>query len=459
MRSFRHVPRQIRFNSTSSTVLKPPRIDISRILDNYNEVYENCLARQLPHAAASLPEIRKLNELRLQQLHNILPLETQRNEISKQLPTVTDLTRRKFLLDDALRIKTKIGFLKKDHERTVQRLTSLACALPNETHPSVPSEITEIAQINAHNPSKVSKDHVEIAEDLGLLDLVSGAKTTGHAWYYLTGLAVQLELAIVSYALDMAVRRGWKQVKPPDVVRTEIAAACGYHPRDEHGEQVYRLQGSTLGGVDSVVKEEGHLCLSGTAEIPLAAMGLDTTYQEEELPLRVVGVGTAFRAEAGSRGRETKGLYRVHQFTKVELFAWTTQDQSDEMLREILDLQAEIIAGLDLHARTIEMPPPELGNAAYRKYDIEAWMYGRSNWGEVTSASNCTDYQTRRLNTRYRPREHNAKLLFAHTLNGTAAAVPRLIISIMENGVQGDGSVVIPKSLQRYMGTDLITRN
>jgi seryl-tRNA synthetase len=163
---------------------------------------------------------------------------------------------------------------------------------------------------------------------------------------------------------------------------------------------------------------------------------------------------TAYRAEAGSRGKETRGLYRVHQFTKVELFAWTREEQSDAMLAEILELQKAIVEGLGLHARILDMPPHELGNAAYRKYDIEAWMYGRQGWGEITSASNCTDYQSRRLHTRYRRKD--ASVLFAHTLNGTAMAVPRIIIAILESGLQKDGSVEIPIALRKYLGVDFI---
>ena len=185
-------------------------------------------------------------------------------------------------------------------------------------------------------------------------------------------------------------------------------------------------------------------------------MNIEKIFKEDELPVKYVGVGTAYRAEAGSRGKESKGLYRVHQFTKVELFAWTRTEDSDAMLSEILELQKEIVEGLGLHARILDMPPHELGNAAYRKYDIEAWMHGRQGWGEITSASNCTDYQSRRLNTRYRPNEKDAKIQFVHTLNGTAMAVPRMIVAILESGVREDGSVEIPMALRKFLGVDCI---
>ena len=411
------------------------------------------MSRNLPQIAASLSEIVTLNQLRLQQLQQLSPLEMRRNIISAKLPKTTQQGPRKLLLDEALTLKTKIAFMKREQEVTMGRLITLSSAIPNDTHPETPSTETEVGKIGKLEEKPVVKDHVEIAESLDILDLRSGARTTGHAWYYLKGLGVQLELALVSYAIEMAVRKGWKLVKPPDVVRTEVAMACGFRPRDDEGDQIYRLAHSPLGGVDSV-KEEGSLCLAGTAEIPMAAMNIDTIFREEELPLRYVGVGTAYRAEAGSRGKESKGLYRVHQFTKVELFAWTKPEDSDEMLNEILQLQKGIVEGLGLHARILDMPSYELGNAAYRKYDIEAWLYGRQGWGEVSSASNCTDYQSRRLHTRYRRNDPDAKLQFAHTLNGTAIAVPRMIIAILESGLQEDGSVKIPEALRKYVGTD-----
>lgn len=362
------------------------------------------------------------------------------------------------LLEEAIEVKAKLSPILAMEKEYTAKLDSLALQLPNDTHPDVPSTETQVGTIGELKEKPVVKDHIEIAEDLDILDLRAGARAAGHAWYYLKGMGVQLERALVSYAIDMAVQRGWTLVKPPDVIRTEIAMACGYRPRDEQGDQIYQLSNTAI---EESVKDtgRGNLCLAGTAEIPLAAMYIDHVFPEnhvEQLPIRYVGVGTAYRAEAGNRGRESKGLYRVHQFTKVELFAWTKEEQSEDMLQEILQLQKDIVGSLGLHARILDMPPHELGNAAYRKYDIEAWMYGRQAWGEITSTSNCTDYQSRRLNTMYRRRD--GKHIFAHTLNGTAMAVPRMIIAILESGLQEDGSVAIPKVLQKYLGAEVISK-
>jgi seryl-tRNA synthetase len=442
-------PRRLRFSSTIHSALKPAHFNISRIIEQQELVHQNCIARNLPKIASTLPEIVSTHKRRSSLIQILSPLESRRNSISAELPVIKDATRRIHLLAEAAALKSQILELKQEQEETTKYFEKLVSALPNDTHHHAPPIETEIGRLGSLQEKAVVKSHVEIAESLDILDLRAGAKTTGHAWYYLKGMGVQLELALMSYAIQMAVSRGWTLVKPPDVVKTEIALACGFHPRDDAGEQIYQLANGHDAG-------DGSLCLAGTAEIPLAAMNTDKVFREDELPVKYVGLGTAYRMEAGSRGRESKGLFRVHQFTKVELFAWTGQEQSDAMLEEILELQKDIVAGLGLHARILDMPPHELGNAASRKYDIEAWMYGRQGWGEITSASNCTDYQSRRLNTRYRPSLHEAKLQFTHTLNGTAMAVPRIIIAILESGLQEDGSVEIPQVLRKYIGVDSI---
>ena len=401
--------------------------------------------------------ISTLNGQRRKCIQDRAPLQGRKAELSKEMRTKFK-DKQAGLREEAINLKTKLAPILAREKEIIAQLESLVLPLPNFTHPDVPSTETQVDIIGELREKTVVKDHIEIAEDLDILDLRAGAKTAGHAWYYLKGMGVQLERALVSYAIDMAVQRGWKLIKPPDVIRTEVAIACGFRPRDEQGDQIYQLSNTAI---EESAKDTGtgNLCLAGTAEIPLAAMYMDHVFPEnlvEELPVRYVGVGTAYRAEAGNRGRESKGLYRVHQFTKVELFAWTTEETSDAMLGEILQLQKDIVGSLGLHARVLDMPPHELGNAAYRKYDIEAWMYGRQGWGEITSASNCTDYQSRRLNTQYRRRD--GKHIFAHTLNGTAMAVPRMIIAILESGLQEDGSVAIPEVLQKYLGAEIISK-
>jgi len=438
-------------------VRRPTFPNVQQVCENPELTRQNLEARKLAHLEPTIQMISTLNGQRRKCIQDRAPLQGRKAELSKEMRTKLK-DRQARLREEAIDLKARLAPILAREKEIIAQLESLVLPLPNFTHPDVPSTETQVDIIGELKEKIVVKDHIEIAEDLDILDLRAGAKTAGHAWYYLKGMGVQLERALVSYAMDMAVQRGWKLVKPPDVIRTEVAIACGFRPRDEQGDQIYQLSNTAI---EESAKDTGtgNLCLAGTAEIPLAAMYMDHVFPEnlvEELPVRYVGVGTAYRAEAGNRGRESKGLYRVHQFTKVELFAWTTEETSDAMLGEILQLQKDIVGSLGLHARVLDMPPHELGNAAYRKYDIEAWMYGRQGWGEITSASNCTDYQSRRLNTQYRRRD--GKHIFAHTLNGTAMAVPRMIIAILESGLQEDGSVAIPEVLQKYLGAEIISK-
>ncbi|KAF8338026.1 uncharacterized protein EI90DRAFT_3144359 [Cantharellus anzutake] len=332
-------------------------------------------------------------------------------------------------------------------------LFATANSLPNDTHPSTPiGPESQSLIISAHGPPPMdpstSRDHMRIACAFDWVDFESGASVTGSSWYYLRNECALLELALINYAISVAVRAGFSPVTVPDVVKSDIADRCGFHPRDQDGvSQNYHLgqQGS-----------EPPLVLSGTAEIPLAGMFAQRIFKEKELPLRIVGLGHAFRAEAGARGADTRGLYRVHQFTKVELFAVTREEESEDMMNEMINVQRRIFEGLNLPFRVLEMPSEELGSSAYRKCDMEAWMPGRGSWGEISSTSNCTDYQARRLHILHKPAKPNdsppSPLPFAHTLNGTAAAIPRLIIALLENNVRfGSHGEIVGVDLPRCL--------
>ncbi|KAF7303266.1 Serine--tRNA ligase, chloroplastic/mitochondrial [Mycena kentingensis (nom. inval.)] len=337
---------------------------------------------------------------------------------------------------EALTIKDEIARLEASLVPVEETLLSLALAIPNDTHPSSPLGPESAAvQLSIHGPPPIpadpARDHVAIARQLGLIDMESGAIVTGSSWYYLTNEGALLEMALVNYALSVALRHGFTPVVTPDVVRSEVARGCGFQPRDTDADppvsQAYHIADTNQ-----------DLVLCATAEIPLGGMFVNKIFQDTALPQKVVGVGHAFRAEAGARGKDTHGLYRVHQFTKVELFAVTTQEQSEQMMEDMASIQTSILSGLGLPFRILDMPTEELGASAYRKYDMEAWMPGRGSWGEVSSLSNCTDFQSRRLHIRYRRNvaqpQNLSPTTLAHTLNGTAAAIPRLIIALLENG-------------------------
>ncbi|KAJ7109991.1 hypothetical protein C8R44DRAFT_884004 [Mycena epipterygia] len=335
---------------------------------------------------------------------------------------------------EALEIKTEISRLEAALASVEENLLSLALAIPNDTHPSTPLGPESAAvELSIHGPDPIpatpKRDHVTIARKFGLVDFESGATVTGTSWYYLLKEAVFLEMALTNYALSIAVKHGFTPVTTPDVVRSEIASRCGFQPRDNSDPPVSQVY--------HVSSKSNQLILSATSEIPLGGMFANKIFPDTTLPLKVVGLGRAFRAEAGARGTDTRGLYRVHQFTKVELFAVTKQEESEKMMEEMKLVQMAILNGLGLPFRVLDMPTEELGASAYRKYDMEAWMPGRGAWGEVSSLSNCTDYQARRLHIRYHPIS-SSPTVFAHTLNGTAAAIPRLIIALLENGATFD---------------------
>ncbi|KAG0380556.1 seryl-tRNA synthetase [Mortierella sp. AD032] len=327
-------------------------------------------------------------------------------------------------------------------------------------------------------------DHVTLAKHLDLVDFESATAVTGSRWYYLKNEAALLELGLIQFATQRAVKAGFMPVITPDVVRPEVVQACGFQPRDE-ASQTYWVSTVAPGSLKSTTPEGAHhhqhsaLCLVATAEIALAGMNLNRVIEESQLPIKMAGFGRAFRAEAGSRGAEVKGLYRVHQFSKVELFALSKADpgESDRILEEIRAFQEGIFEELGLCYRVLDMPTEELGASAYKKYDIEAWMPGRNGWGEISSTSNCTDYQARRLNIRYRtnkirqqqqPQDASAATTaaatasssasnsvvsteFVHTLNGTAMAIPRIIVALLETYQQPDGSVRLPECLWPFM--------
>ncbi|TIA91123.1 hypothetical protein E3P99_01224 [Wallemia hederae] len=336
-------------------------------------------------------------------------------------------------------IKELEGILK----QAKQELHDLASQIPNKSHADAPTNNVP-RQVNHGGPdptpSTPLRDHIDIATKLN--GVLSAANISGNGFLILKDELAVLEHSLIQYALHVAVRRGYQLVTVPDIVKMDIANRCGFIPRDTNANQTYTLSNNSNAA-----------CLAATAEIPLAGIHFNQLLPQSSLPLRYVACGHAFRAEAGARGRDTRGLYRLHQFTKVELFSLTDEDTSDAMLDEIVDIQKEVVQSLNLPYRILDMPTQELGASAYRKYDVEAWMPGRGEWGEVSSASNCLDYQARRLLIRYKKTDGNENL-FVHTLNGTAAAIPRLILAMVENGAESDDNadirLALPKVLQKF---------
>jgi seryl-tRNA synthetase len=329
------------------------------------------------------------------------------------------------------------------------RFDEALAKLPNFIHPDVPDGGEDDARELRRwgEPRRFdfpALDHVQLGQKLDLLDFDGGARVAGQKFYYLKNEAVLLELALQRYALDLVLEQGFTPYVTPDVARPAILEGIGFSPRGAE-TQIYSLANQDL-------------CLVGTAEITLGGLYADAILQEDELPLRLAGISHCFRTEAGAAGRESKGLYRVHQFTKVEMFAITRPEESEAMHEALLAIEERVFQGLELPYRVVDIAAGDLGAPAFRKFDIEAWMPGRGgqgSFGEVSSTSNCTDYQARRLQTRFR-RKGAKKNEYVHMLNGTAVSNARAILALLENHQQEDGSVVIPRALRPYVGRDAI---
>jgi len=328
-------------------------------------------------------------------------------------------------------------------------LAKYLAALPNFVHPESPvggeEDSRELRRVGEPPHFDFEPcDHVEIGRRLDLIDFEAGAAVTGPKFYFLKNEAVLLDLGLQRFALDILMEEGFTPVVTPDLARRSVVDAMAFSPRGPE-TQIYSIEGADLD-------------LIGTAEITLGGLHADAILDEDELPKKLAGISHCFRTEAGAAGRESKGLYRVHQFTKVEMFAFARPEESEALHADLLRIEERIFQALEVPYRVVDIATGDLGAPAYRKYDIEAWLPGRGDggdYGEVTSTSNCTDFQARRLRTRFR-RKGTKRNELVHTLNGTAVAISRTLIAILENHQRADGSVAIPAALQRYVGLESI---
>jgi len=417
-------------------------LDRKYIVENVEQVKQNCANRG---ARVHVDRVVELESQRRACQTEIDQLNRQANEVSKSIGRAKDPAQREALKEEGRRLREQTATAQADMDRVARELNDLVRLIPNMTHPDAPigMESVEVARGKTPLPefSFPPKDHVEIAERLNLVDLEAGARVAGHGFYFLKNEAVLLELALQRYALEVLIGEGFTLTTTPDLARNEILEGIGFIPRGPE-TQIYSV-------------EQTDLSLVATAEITLGGMFSGQVLDAEQLPLKICGISHCFRTEAGAHGRQTRGLFRVHQFTKVEMFAFTPPEASDATLEYLRGLECRIFDGLGIPYRVIDTASGDLGGPAYRKYDLEAWMPGRGEFGEVTSTSNCTDYQARRLNIRYRVKGEKGTHL-VHTLNGTAVAISRALVAILENYQQADGSVVVPEVLRPLVGKDRI---
>ena len=338
------------------------------------------------------------------------------------------------------RLRETIDAGKEELEAIEGALRELTLALPNIPDDDAPDGMVEDDAVVIREVGEVPsfdfepRDHLDIGTELGLIDMEAGARVSGSRFAYLKGDLVLLELALVRFALDLVREEGHEPVVPPVLVREEALVGTGFLPGDR--DQIYE-----------VPKDE--LFLVGTSEVPLAALHADEIFSAEELPIRYAGFSPCFRREAGAGGRDTRGIFRVHQFDKVEMFSFVEPSKSAEEHERLLAIEERILAELEIPYRVVNVAAGDLGAPAAKKYDCEAWIPSQGRYRELTSCSNTTDYQARRLACRYRPSEDESPEV-VHTLNGTAVAVGRTMIALIENRQEREGGFTLPTILHSY---------
>jgi len=422
-------------------------LDPAFIRDHLAAVKANCANRNVK---ADVDRVVELDDERRRLIGETQALQQRQNEISKLIPKEKDKEKKQALIQEGRELRDKVAALEVKSRDNDNAMRAALAIIPNMSHPDAPVGTDAAANKvlrKIGEPPRFDfppKDHVALAETLDLVDFEAGAAVAGQKFYFLKNEAVLLELALCQFAIGVLRSKGYTPIITPDLARVEVLEGIGFIPRGPE-TQIYSIANSDL-------------CLIATAEITLGGMHRDQILDEAKLPLKYVGLSHCFRTEAGAPGRDTRGLYRVHQFTKVEMFAFCTPEQSEAIHLELLAAEEEIFQKLGLPYQVIDTCTGDLGGPAYRKYDLEAWMPGRGQggeYGEVTSTSNCTDYQARRLNIRYKGAGFKGTR-FVHTLNGTAVAVSRALLAILENGQQVDGSITVPEVLRPWMGTELI---
>jgi seryl-tRNA synthetase len=402
------------------------------------DAFRRGLARRSPELATDLDRVLELDRRRRELTATVDELRAEQNRGSKAVGRASGSERDR-LIASVREASDRLADLEPQLAVVEVELRRLLDRLPNVPHGSVPEgetdEDNELLDEVGERPTFgfEPRDHVDLAEALGVIDLERAAGVSGSRFAYLLGGAVMLQFALVRYCLDRLAPRGFVPVVPPVMVREEALYGTGFFPTDE--ASIYATR-------------DDDLYLVGTSEVPLAGLHRDEILDSGSLPRRYVGYSTCFRREAGAHGKDTRGIFRVHQFDKVEMFSFTEPERSWEEHEFLRSREEELIQGLEIPYRVMNVCTGELGASAARKYDIEAWLPGQDRYRELTSCSNTTDYQARRLGIRVRYPEGNRS---AHTLNGTACAVGRTLIALLENRQQEDGSVPLPEVLHPYL--------
>ncbi|MDQ3991762.1 MAG: serine--tRNA ligase [Actinomycetota bacterium] len=412
-------------------------LDVRAIRDD-PEAVRSALARRGPGLAEEVDRLLDLDARWRRLTTEVEELRAEQNRASRAIGRASPEDR-PGLIESVREVSAALEDRQPRLAEAEESIRDLQLRLPNPPHPSVPmgesDDDNEVIREVGHPPSFgfEVRDHVDLGAALGIIDLERAAKVSGARFAYLLGGAAWLQFALVRYCFDALAARGFVPMVPPVLVREEAMYGTGFFPADE--QSIY-------------VTRDDDLYLVGTSEVPLAGFHQGELLDARALPVRYMGYSTCFRREAGAHGKDTRGMFRVHQFDKVEMFSYVAPEASWDEHEFLLACQEEIVGGLGLPYRIVNVCTGELGASAAKKYDLEVWLPGQDRYRELTSCSNCTDYQARRLEVRARFADGNAPV---HTLNGTACAIGRTIIALLENGQREDGSVALPEALHEYL--------
>jgi seryl-tRNA synthetase len=410
-------------------------IDLKQLRDDAE--YRHGVERKRVRAGL-VDDVLRADETRRALVAEVDGLRARQNAASKEIGAAAP-AERPAKIEAAARLKDELSAREAELHAADTHLRELALQLPNPAEASVPDggeDDAEVMKVVGPTPAAPALDHATFAEQLGFVDSAHAAEASGSRFAYLMREAALLELALVGYAMDTITRWGFTPVITPALVRERTMEEAGFFPTDR--AQVYDVDG-------------GELFLLGTSEVALSALHRGETFVASDLPARYGGFSTCFRREAGTYGKDTRGIFRVHQFDKVEMFSFCAPDASEQEHELILAIEEEIVGGLGLPYRVVNIAAGDLGAAAAKKYDIEAWLPSEGRYRELTSCSNYTDYSARRLGTRVKG-ERGSQLV--HTLNGTACAVSRTLVFLFEHYQEPDGGFAVPGALQRYTGFD-----
>jgi len=419
-------------------------LDIKLIRDNPESVRSNLMKRANPENIKMLGELIALDKKWRQDLTSLNELRHQRKQVTTEIAILKKARQdASNQVDKAKMIDTEITCLEKKVTDEEESERDYLLKLPNMLHESVPVGQGENDNVQVRTWGNIptfnfpAKNHIDLALNLDIIDMERAGKVAGSRFFYLKRELVLLDMALMSFAMEELFKKGYTPIEPPYLMRRE--AYEGVTALGDFEDVLYKI-------------ENENLYLIATSEHPMAAMLQNEVLTEQQLPLKLAGISACFRKEAGAHGKDTRGIFRTHQFNKIEQFIFCTPEQSWQLHEELVNNAEELVQKIGLPYRVVNVCTGDIGTVAAKKYDIEAWMPAQNAYREVVSCSNCTDYQARRLNVRYREKEGAPTKGFVHTLNSTAIATGRTIVAILENFQEEDGSITVPKPLRKYMG-------